>query len=107
MKKYSRWMSINLLAIFITFIVTGAAFAKDEKKTIEGVVTESYQIVADNNEVYDLGESEAGDQIIEQAGKRVKATGKVEYDQETDSRTITVESFKVIEDAQKTEEIEE
>ena len=103
MKKYSRWMSINLLTIFITVIVTGATFAKDEKKTIEGIVTESYQIVTDNNEVYDIGESVAGDQIIEQAGKKVKATGKVEYDQETDSRTITIESFKVIEETGETE----
>lgn len=104
MKKYSRWMSINLLTIFITVIVTGATFAKDEKKTIEGIVTESYQIVTDNNEVYDIGESVAGDQIIEQAGKKVKATGKVEYDQETDSRTITIDSFKVIEETGETEE---
>ena len=103
MKKYSRWMSINLLTIFITVIVTGATFAKDEKKTIEGIVTESYQIVTDNNEVYDIGESEAGDQVIEHAGKKVKATGKVEYDQETDSRTITIESFKVIEETGETE----
>ena len=103
MKKYSRWMSINLLTIFITVIVTGATFAKDEKKTIEGIVTESYQIVTDNNEVYDIGESVAGDQIIEQAGKKVKATGKVEYDQETDSRTITIDSFKVIEETGETE----
>ena len=103
MKKYSRWMSINLLTIFITVIVTGATFAKDGKKTIEGIVTESYQIVTDNNEVYDVGESAAGDQIIEQAGKKVKATGKVEYDQETDSRTITIESFKVIEETGETE----
>lgn len=104
MRKKSSWISINLLAILITFIVAGAAFAEDGKKTIEGVVTEGYQIVTDNDEVYDIGESEAGDKIIEEVGKKVKATGKVEYDEETDTRTIIVDSFKVIDDTPITEE---
>ncbi|MBN2418270.1 MAG: hypothetical protein JXL81_02715, partial [Deltaproteobacteria bacterium] len=47
-----------------------------------------------------------GDKIIENAGKKVKVTGKVEYDEETDTRTITVESFTVIEETETETETE-
>ena len=96
MSKKQSWISINILAILITVFFAGTTFAAEAKKTIEGVVTESYQIVTDKNEAYDIGESEAGDKLMENAGKKVRATGKVEYDEDTDTRTITVDSFTVI-----------
>lgn len=92
-------ISISILVFFITTIVAGSTLAAETKKTIKGIVTESYQIITDNDEVYDIGEGEVGDKIIESAGNKVRATGKVEYDEDTDTRTITVESFKVIEEA--------
>ena len=99
MRIKPSWISISILAFFITVIAVGSTLAAETKKTIEGIVTESYQIITDNDEVYDIGDSETGDKIIENAGAKVRATGKVEYDEETDTRTITVESFKVIEEA--------
>ena len=106
MSKKLGWISIHILAFFITAMVAGSALAANEKKTIVGVVTESYQIVTDNDEVYDIGENEIGDKIIENAGKKVRATGKVEYDEETDSRTIIIDSFTVIEEANPDNETE-
>ena len=92
-------ISTSILAFFILTVVAGSTLAAETKKTIEGIVTESYQIITDNDDVYDIGEGETGDTIIENAGKKVRATGKVEYDEETDTRTITVDSFKVIGEA--------
>lgn len=99
MSKKLGWASISIIAFFITAVAAGSTLAAEAKKTIVGIVTESYQIITDNDEVYDIGESELGDKIIENAGKKVKATGKVEYDEEIDTRTITIESFTVIEEA--------
>jgi hypothetical protein len=106
MDKKPGLISLTIFAFFITAVFAGSSLAADTTKTIVGVVTEGYQIITDDDEAYDIVENEIGDKIFENAGKKVKATGKVEYDEDTDTRTINVESFTVIEEVEPAEETE-
>ena len=107
MGKKLGFISINILAFFITAVFAGSALTAEAKKTVTGVVTESYQIITDDDVVYDIAENETGDELVENAGSKVRATGKVEYDEDMDTRTIIVDSFTVIEKADPEDQPEE
>ncbi len=94
------WISINLIALFFMVMFAGTALAEDGKKTIEGTVTEFYEIVVDENESYDIGESEAGEKIMEHVGEKVIVTGTIEVDEEMETKTIIIESFKVVQETE-------
>lgn len=101
MDKKRDYIALYFIVIFMITIFAGTVFSDEnsgEKKTIEGVVTEYYQIVTEDDEAYDIGEGEMGDKIMEHVDQKVKATGIIKYDEELESNTITIEKFKVIEE---------
>jgi len=67
-----------------------------EDVTITGTVNESYQIVDDSGTVYDVAESEKGNDVVELIGKKVEVMGTVVDDDGT--KVITIVSYKVIEE---------
>ena len=95
MKKNQRNLVMVLCSVFFVALVSGPALSADEV-TIIGTVNDSYQIVTDDDEVYQIGDSEQGDEVIEYVGARVKVTGSVE--EEEGVKIITVTAFKVIEE---------
>jgi hypothetical protein len=64
--------------------------------TITGTVNDDYQIVADDGQVYEVGQNEKGDEVVDLAGKRVKATGTVEESE--GQKTINITSYEVVEE---------
>ena len=96
MKKNQRNLVIIVCAIFFVALSSGPALSADEV-TIVGMVNDYYQIVTDDDEVYEVGDSEQGDELVEHVGARLKVTGTVE--EEDGVRIITVTSFVVIEEA--------
>ena len=62
--------------------------------TITGEVTEDYQIITNNGEVYDIGEGDQGDALMENVGKLVEVTGILT--EEDGIKTITVTHFNVV-----------
>jgi hypothetical protein len=52
--------------------------------------------VTDEGTVYDIAENEKGDELIELVDQKVRVVGTVEEDD--DSKVITVESYKVIDE---------
>ena len=107
MKKYQRNLVIVVCTLFFVALSFGPALSADEV-TIVGTVNDYYQIETDEGEVYDIGDSEQGDELIGHTGAIVKATGTVEED-EDGMKVITVTSFVVIQEAsaEGTEESEE
>jgi len=93
MKKKKRFLFMGLCAMIIVTFLSGSAFSS-ETVTIAGTVNEDYQIVADNGQIYQVADTEKGDEVIDLVGKKVKVTGTVE---ESDGeKVITVTSYEVI-----------
>ena len=96
MKKNRRNIVIIVCAVFLVALSSSPALTADEE-TIIGTVTDFFQIVTDD-EVYEIGDSEQGDELLGYVGARVEVTGTVEED-EDGIKVITVTSFVVIEEA--------
>jgi hypothetical protein len=63
--------------------------------TITGTVNDNGQIVTDAGKVYDVVESEMGDEVAEMVDKKVKVTGTVQEDE--DQMMITITNYEVLE----------
>lgn len=104
MMKNHKSLVIIVCAMFFMTLSFGSAISA-EKVTILGMVIDFYQIETDDGEVYEIGDSEQGDELLGYVGARVEVTGMVEED-EDGIKVITVTSFVVIEEAS-TEDIED
>ena len=62
--------------------------------TITGTVNEDYQIVADDGQIYEVADTEKGEEVTDLVGKKVKVTGTVE--EEDGKKEITVTSYEII-----------
>jgi len=64
--------------------------------TIMGTVNDDYQIVTDDEKVYEVAETEKGDEVVRLVGKKVRVTGTVEESEGT--KIITVTAYEVMGD---------
>ena len=95
MKKNKRFMFMGLCAIIIIAFLSGTAIS-GETMTITGTVNEDYQIVADNDQIYEVADTEKGVEVVDLVGKKVKVKGTVE--EEDEKKVITVTSYEIIEE---------
>ena len=84
------------LFIVLTLIFSGLSVAAEENVTIVGTVNDSYQVVTDDDQVYEIGENEKGDALAELVGEKVKVTGKVF--KEDEQKVIMVLSYETVEE---------
>lgn len=93
MKKNKRYLFVGLCSMIIVAFITGVAIS-GKTVTIVGTVNEDYQIVADDGQIYEVADTEKGEEVIDLVGKKVKATGTAE---ESDGKkVITITSYEVI-----------
>jgi len=86
-------MFMGLCAIIIIAFLSGTAIS-GETMTITGTVNEDHQIVADDGQIYEVADTEKGEEVTDLVGKKVKATGTAE---ESDGKkVITITSYEVI-----------
>jgi hypothetical protein len=96
MKKIAkRGIFIGLCIVIVLTLLSSLALA-GKRVTIVGTVNDYYQIVTDEGTVYDIVENEKGDELAELVDKKVRVVGTLEEDE--DSKLITVESYKVIDE---------
>ena len=95
MKTNRKGLSLFLCVLFV--LIVGAVPAPaEEQVTVLGTVNASYQIVTEDHQVYDVAESEKGDEVVEMVGQKVKVMGTVE--EQDDVKVIMVTSYEVIEE---------
>ncbi len=85
---------MSILVVFLMAAFAGSILA-GEAMTIVGVVNNDGQIVDDSGAIYEIGENSNSSAIAEKTGNKVEVVGMVEEDSGT--KTIIIESFKVIE----------
>ena len=94
MIRNTKKIALGILIMGFIALLAGIAVAADEV-SITGTVNEDNQIVADNGQTYDIGDSEKGNEVIEMVGKKVSVKGTVTESEGT--KTIEITSFEVIE----------
>jgi hypothetical protein len=63
--------------------------------TITGTINDTYQIVADNGTVYEVADTDMGNDMLDHVGKTVKVIGEVI--EEDGVKVINVKSYNVME----------
>lgn len=89
-----RALVIGLLAVLLVGFTFGAGLAS-EPVVIQVQVTEDNQVMDEAGNVFDILETEAGNEVVELVGQKVEIQGTLVEDQ--GNKAITVESFRIIE----------
>jgi hypothetical protein len=86
------------MMVLITLVLISAAplvALAAEPVTIQGEVNDSYQLVDSNGQVYEVAETEKGNDLVENhIGEKAKVVGTVQQDQ--DVKIITVTAFEIL-----------
>ena len=94
MSKKTKKIVTGILIIGFIALLAGMAAAADEV-SITGTVNEDSQLVADSGTVYDIGDTEKGNEVMELVGKKVSVKGTVMEAEGT--KIITITEFNVME----------
>jgi hypothetical protein len=96
MNKKLRWIRLGIVCVLsFALIFSGQVFA--DEVTIVGEITEEHQIVTEDSQIYDVADTDMGDDLMNQVdvGKKVKIKGTVK--EEEGQKVIDVTSYEVIE----------
>jgi len=93
--KKSMFKLIAGLVVVAVVVTLGGLAAAAEKVKVVGTVNGENQIDTEDGEVIDIAETDAGNELMMEIGKKVEVVGEVKG--EGDKKEITVESFKVLE----------
>lgn len=83
---------VLLAAVLLVVWAVGTALAGDVM--ITGQVNDDYQIVTEQGDVYDVADTEKGEELSANVGKTVEVQGTLM--EEEGSKMITVSNFKVL-----------
>jgi len=106
MKSYSIIILYGLLAIMTTIINADISFSANNV-TLFGIVGDFDELITEDDEVYNIVKDQNGKKLIKNIGRKVKVTGNVEVDGDTDVKKIKVAKFELIEDEDEDELQEE
>jgi len=94
MIRKMRKASYGMFVIFLILGLAGYALAGSDMKVV-GTVGQDNTITDESGAVYEIGDNEKGEEILELAGKKVEIMGTIE--EEGGSKTIMIDSFKLLE----------
>jgi hypothetical protein len=94
MDKKFRWIAAGVICVIsLILICSNPAFAGEI--TITGTINDTYQIISDNGTVYEVADTDMGDDLLNHVGKTVEVTGEVV--EEEGVKVINVKSYKPLE----------
>ena len=94
MDKKFRWIAAGIICVFsLILICSNPVFASEI--TITGTINDTYQIVSDNGTVYEVADTDMGDDLLNHVGQTVEVTG--ELVEEEGVKVINVKSYKLLE----------
>ena len=94
MDKKFRWIAAGIICVFsFILIYSNPVFAGEI--TITGMINDTYQIVADNGTVYEVADTDMGNDLLNHVGKTVEVIGEVI--EEDGVKVINVKSYDILE----------
>jgi hypothetical protein len=94
MKNFFYSFSIVFLVLFsLSVFLSSPVIAEPTSVTIVGVVNDQYQIVTKDGTIYEIIDTELGNELLNYIGEVVEVTGDVE--EEDGVKDLDVKSFEV------------
>jgi hypothetical protein len=94
MNNKRRWMVAGIICVFCFALICSNPVFADEI-TITGIINDTYQIVTEGGMVYEVEDTDMGNEMLNHVGKTVEATGN--FVEEDGVKSIKVESYKILE----------
>jgi hypothetical protein len=92
MKKIFFRLSIVFVVLFVfSVFLSNPVIAEPTSVTIVGEVNDQYQIVAKDGTIYEIADTELGNEVLKHIGEVVEVTGDVEEDDGV--KVLDVKSF--------------
>jgi hypothetical protein len=94
MDKKFRWIAAGIICVFsFILICSNPVFAGEI--TITGTINDTYQIVTEDGTVYEVADTDMGNDLLDHIDKTVEVTGDVV--EEEGAKVINVKSYKILE----------
>ena len=94
MKRRYRWMAMGIIGVLAVALLVSTPVLANEA-TIVGKVNDNYQIVTKDGAVYEVADTEMGNDMLDHVGATVEATGVIS--EEDGAKVIRVTGYTVIE----------
>jgi hypothetical protein len=91
--NFSRFSMVFAVLLAVLVFLPSTVAAEPTKVTVVGEVNDQYQIVDKNDNIYEIADTELGDEVIKNMGVVVEVTGELIV--EDGVKIIDVKSFKV------------
>ncbi len=99
-----RLSGLGLALLLVVFLFSSPAFATGTISVV-GEVNYDFQLVTDDDQIFEIMTDEKGEELIGHSGERVTVTGEIIM--EGEDRTIKVLSFEILEDEEQDSEASE
>ena len=97
MKKFSTRVSIVFVVLLaFSVVLSSPVFAEPTSVTIVGEINDQYEIVAKDGTVYEIADTELGNELLKHIGEVAEVTGDVE--EEDGVKILEVKSFQTKEE---------
>ena len=96
MKKiFPRFSTILVFLFAFSLVLSFAGTAISTEVTITGEINDEYQIVARDGNIYEIADTDSGNELLNFIGSVAEVQGTVEENEEG-IKVITVASFKIL-----------
>jgi len=97
MKKFfSRFSIVFVVLLAFSVFLSSPVIAEPTTVTIVGEVNDQYQIVTKDGTIYEIADTELGDEVLKFVGEVVEVTGDVK--EEDGVKVLDVKSFETMEE---------
>jgi hypothetical protein len=93
---FSRFSIVFVVLLAFSVFLSSPVIAEPTRVTIVGEVNDQYQIVAKDGTVYEIADTELGDEVLKFVGSVVEVTGDVK--EEDGVKVLNVKSFETREE---------
>ena len=94
MDKKFRWIAAGVICVLSFILICSNPVFADEI-IITGMINDTYQIVAENGTVYEVADTDMGNDLLNHVGKTVKVIGEII--EEDGVKVINVKSYDILE----------
>ena len=95
-KNFSRFSIVFVVLLAFSVFLSNPVIAEPTSVTIVGEVNDQYQIVARDGTIYEIADTELGNEVLNHVGEVVEVTGDVEEDD--GDKILDVKSFQTKEE---------
>jgi hypothetical protein len=95
-KKFSRFSIVFVVLFAFSVFLSNPVIADRTSVTIVGEVNDQYQIVAKDGTIYEIADTELGNELLKHIGEVAEVTGDVE--EEDGVKVLDVKSFQTKEE---------